>query len=267
MKKESSVASLRSAVDRATGKLVEAEAADAAERAKVAELAKTHPLSGHYMTSRSSLSLLLHTAQDVKRLEAEEAFEVARFELAVALDALELAENDELARQRDSTTLFGALGALENEEAALNEKLAELNRRRVECIRRAYAADEKHAARRVAEGLPTSIPLPRGIAFGRATKLLQDHSLKDFRPSRAESIKTSRQQVKKIAAELERDRIVEERAKAEAKIIRTANAQNAEREARERSFRERTEREEREAEIARNEKMASDFLARVGVSA
>lgn len=212
---------------------------------------------------RSSPSMLRGVELYREALEAEDVAERACHAAIVALDAAEVAEGDELALARDPKRLYDNLAALDAEHTALLDKTADVQRRRGERMGGAFQDDAKHAARRVADALPPSASLPRPTLDKPYMQVFVERVEKGVPvPSKAAQIEGCRVDERRIAANLEEQRLEEEK-RAKNVAARRADRERDEAESNARMQAQAKEsREQFEADARKREKLAADYLAR-----
>jgi hypothetical protein len=260
-----SSAALREAADAAVDTWRELETVAQAKRAAHdnfgAALPPDRRSNGHF--DRSTPTKLRMAELYREAVEAEDAADRARHAAVVALDAAELAEGDELALARDPKRLYDELAVLDAEESALQTQLADVDRRRAERRMRAFAGDGQNAARRVAASLPPSTPLPRPTFDRPYLTALAERVEKGVpMPSRAAQIIACRADERRMAADLEEERIKKEEQEKE-EAARKANAERQEAEANKRmATQTRERREANEAEARKREQLAANYQAR-----
>ena len=264
-KNTTSPAELRSAADHAVAKWHESDAKAKADRTAYNTWCKANPLSAAPFLARDSERLFEHTTRSIPVLLAEEAAEQDAYAAMLALDAAELAEGDELALACDPKHLHDDLVALDTEQKALEDKLSEVRRRRDDRVATAHRAETQRAARRVASALPVSTPLPRHFVLGGKSlvAMLAERVEQGVPvPNRAAQLAAARSEERRIATNLEEQRLEKEEREKEKADTKKAKHEEEERAQRKAHQRERERREAAEADARRKDQLASDYLAR-----
>ncbi len=173
-------------------------------------------------TAQSNTDGVKRRGAEIAHLEAKDAAAIAIAHASAAVDALEVAEGDELAMARDAGCLLADLTALVAEEDRLAAELVRARSERAARVARAEEAQAALAARRNTHGLPPPASIPRApssmsdggpkalIAVLEARTLTGLPEVKKH----ADRIRTLRKEETDLLAHIEREHTEREKEKA-----------------------------------------------------